>query len=458
MNARMVDEVHAPPLDPWHEIDLKDGHFKNTSAEDLKAAFKKFEDESGGAHLSVFFHGGLVGYNAGLEAATKLLKVYDAGGTYPFFFIWRSGLWQALADLIRKYEKDPAFVKAANGAFDLVAAKMAVALADPGLTRRIARGRGKGGVRTLKQLAALSEPYDRAWEKRDNVQLSCTSSELKRFEDFLVKPGKGRRSEGATFRAANIRGARDPLYRIIHRLNTHHDHGLYTTIVEETLIAIGVDVLARGIWDEMKSYIDDSFKNEATAGGTVFLSQLATAWRKNSNLRVTLLAHSAGSIYVQRFIEELDARFPDSPDWKVEVLYMAPAVSMARMFAGLGAFRRRVRAFRMFTLNGKAEHKYFEVPVIYKGSLLYIVSGLCEGDPNADKPILGMQRYWSGKPPYHGADLAAVIRAADPTRIAWCPTDMKKPGWQCGATQHGGFPLDGEMEDSARYVLEHGFA
>jgi hypothetical protein len=61
----------------------------------------------------------------------------------------------------------------------------------------------------------------------------------------------------------------------------------------------------------------------------------------------------------------------------------------------------------MFALTDKAERKYFEVPVIYKGSLLYIVSGLCEQDPDADKPLLGMQRYWLGKVPYKRADILA---------------------------------------------------
>ena len=458
MNATTLGDLQSGILDRWHDIDLKDGHFDNTSARDLVAAFKKFEKEGGGRkHLCVFFHGGLVDYNSGLDAATQLLPVYSAGGTYPLFFIWRSGLWQALADLVRRYEEDPAFVKAANGAFDAVSAKIDAALADPALTRRLrARAKARRG-RTLKELSVLAEPYDSAWQKRTDVQLDCATLELERFADFLLKTGRGRRGEGATFRPASIRGDANPLSRIIRRLNTHHDHGLYTTIVEECLIALEIDVAAHAVWDEMKTYIDDSFKRDANAGGTTFLEQLAAAWGKNPNLRVTLIGHSAGAIYVQRFIEELDARFSNSPEWKVEVLYMAPAVSMARMFAGLSAFRRRVGAFRMFTLTDKAERKYFEVPVIYKGSLLYVVSGLCEEDPNADKPLLGMQRYWSGKAPYKGADILAVTRLADPTRVAWCPTDDAAPNWQCEATRHGGFPLDQEMEDSSTYLLENGF-
>ena len=68
-----------------------------------------------------------------------------------------------------------------------------------------------------------------------------------------------------------------------------------------------------------------------------------------------------------------------------------------------------------------------------------------------------MQRYWSGKVPYKRADILAVTRLADPARVAWCPTDDAAPSWQCGATRHGGFPLDREMEDSSKYLLENGF-
>jgi hypothetical protein len=398
---------------------------------------------------------GLVDYDSGLDAATKLLRVYSAGSTYPFFFIWRSGLWQALADLLLPHLNRPTFVKAANRAFDLVASKIEGVLADPALTRRVRTLRTRsGGTRTLKELAALGEIYDRAWQKRTDVQLSCSSLELDRFADFLVKPGK--RGQGTAFRGANVRGPRNPLFRIIWRLNTHHNHGVYTTIIEELLIALQVGVAAKAVWDEMKRYIDDSFKSEADAGGSAFLDQLALARGKNPNLRLTLIGHSAGSIYVQRFIEELDARFAESPGWKVEVLYMAPAISMARMYSGLEAFRPRVGAFRMFTLTEKAERGYFEVPG-YRGSLLNIVSGLCEADPASDKPLLGMQRYWSGTPPYKGADILAVTHLADPKRVAWCPTDIGASGWQCGATQHGGFPLDPKMEDSSSYLLENGF-
>jgi len=38
---------------------------------------------------------------------------------------------------------------------------------------------------------------------------------------------------------------------------------------------------------------------------------LLSAWATNPNLRVTLIGHSAGAIYVQRFLEALDARAPN---------------------------------------------------------------------------------------------------------------------------------------------------
>jgi hypothetical protein len=313
-------------------------------------------------------------------------------------------------------------------------------------------------VLTLRELAAYAEPYDRAWEKRTDVQLDCTRLELDQFTDRLVYLARGRRRGGVKFERENFGGDDNPFSRIIRRLNTHHDHGLYTTTIEELLISLCVGKAASSIWDEMKTYIDDAFAAKHDAGGTAFLDKLAEAWRKNPNLRVTLIGHSAGSIYVQRLIEELDRRFPDSPDWKLEVLYMAPAISFARMYAGLESFRRRVRAFRVFALTKTAERKYWEVRFIYKGSLLYIVSGLCEADPDSDKPILGMQRYWSCEPPYLGVDILTITDYIGSARAVWSPTTKNaNPGYQCSATVHGGFPLDSKMRGSARYILVNGF-
>jgi hypothetical protein len=208
----------------------------------------------------------------------------------------------------------------------------------------------------------------------------------------------------------------------------------------------------------MKQFIDDSFSNDAAAGGSAFLNHLCEAWAENSKLRVTLIGHSAGAIYVQRFIEALDARLAASSTLQVEVIMLAAAITFERMNAGLSILHRRVSALRVFGLDNKTEGSYWEVPLVYNKSLLYLVSSLCEADPNADKPLVGMQRYWKGAAPYTDAEIRAVTGFIQTTRTVWSPTEPgEKPGYQSQAKRHGDFPYDNETDSSVCFALQNGF-
>jgi hypothetical protein len=205
----------------------------------------------------------------------------------------------------------------------------------------------------------------------------------------------------------------------------------------------------------MKADIDLAFAPAPRAGGTVFLEKLKKAWTELPNLRVTLIGHSAGAIYVQRFIEALDASF--GPQQAVEVITLAAAISFERMVQGLSALQRRLSAVRVFGLSDRREGGYWEVPFIYNKSLLYIVSSLCEGDPEADKPLLGMRRYWSGLKPYNQHDIKVITKFIESRRV-WSPTSKTaKPGYRSNATRHGTFPEDDETNESVCYALKKGF-
>jgi len=95
-----------------------------------------------------------------------------------------------------------------------------------------------------------------------------------------------------------------------------------------------------------------------------------------------LIGHSAGTIYVQRMLEALDARLPVGSAAQLDIILLASAISLARMNAGLSVLRKRARGLRVFALYDETESSYFEVWPIYDKSLLYIVSSLCEEDSN----------------------------------------------------------------------------
>ena len=144
-----------------------------------------------------------------------------------------------------------------------------------------------------------------------------------------------------------------------------HGHGLYTTVIEEIYIAIGIDRFCRRLWEQMKTDIDLAFDADPRAGGTVFLEKLKKAWTELPNLRVTLIGHSAGAIYVQRFIEALDQSFGSRSQQTVEVITLAAAMSFERMVQGLAPLQRRLSAVRVFGLSDRREGGYWEVPFIY---------------------------------------------------------------------------------------------
>ena len=446
----------APP-DKLHRIDLHKGKFDGTTLQDLRDAFAEIERENH-PDLCVFFHGGLVTPKAGMESAGKLMPGYQAAESYPFFFIWHSGLLDAIEGILHPHAESRAFLLAANRAVSLTASKIAAAL-DQDRTLRVAIGRSDSKkVRSFKELAEFAEKFDRAWANAPPVQLGSSLSELDQFTQYLLSLERRVPTRRREFRAKSLVGSLNPFGRIIHRFNTGHDHGLYTTVIEELLIAAGVRKFASRIWREMKNFIDESFTASADAGGTAFIEELCQLMQRKPELRVTLIGHSAGSIYIQCFLEALDRRLPQNSTAHVEVVFAAAAVTFERVYQGLSSWGRRVSQLRFFGLSDQREGGYPEVPPIYDKSLLYIVSSLCEYDPNTDKPIVGMQRYWSGKRPYRDGEILALTDVVGARRV-WAPSKANAPpGWRSNAMCHGGFPEEDQTNRSFCYILEHGFS
>jgi hypothetical protein len=445
-------------LDPNHDIDLSGGKFCQTNATELSQAFAKFVD-SGSTHLCVFFHGGLVSRAQGLKSAASLIKGYTEAGAYPFFFIWNSDLLTVIKEKLKHYEDDAAYVDAANLSAKTVARKVAETLGPKLAGAGIPRGFQILGPRLdLRTLAKAVKPYDRAWSRSVGLQLSVTQPELDAFEDALQRIDRVRGRRQGMFAIGRIRGARNPLGRVIQRLNSGHGHGIFTTVIEELYIAIGVaDDFAKPLWDEMKLDIDQAFTDDDLAGGSAFLEELRRAWDQIPNLRVTVIGHSAGSIYVQRFIEALDAATWSQSKHTVEVITLAAAVSFERMVTGLLALQRRVAVIRVFGMNNFREGNYWEVPFIYNKSLLYIVCSLCEADPEADRPLLGMQRYWSGSRPYDQPFIKAITEFIGARQAVWSPTSAAAaPGYRSNAARHGGFPEEDLTNKSVCYALRNG--
>lgn len=92
-------------------VDLQDGKFSttaelNTTPADVDAIFAThlpaFIQARGGGPVTVLFwaHGGLVSEGSALATANQHVQWWLANGIYPIFFIWHTGLWSTVGDLI----------------------------------------------------------------------------------------------------------------------------------------------------------------------------------------------------------------------------------------------------------------------------------------------------------------------------------------------------------------------
>jgi hypothetical protein len=259
----------------------------------------------------------------------------------------------------------------------------------------------------------------------------------------------GGRVAGITFVTLAIRGAA-ALRRVVQRFGRGRDHGVYTTVVEELLRELYVDDIGAGIWSLMKEDTQDAFGGDAaTHGGTALLEQLGAWWRPGR--RVTLVGHSTGAIYIGNFLAAAD-RVLD-PAVKFDVVFLAPACTFAFLAEKLPLFRKRVGRLRLLALTDEVERGYWEVPGLYRGSLLYMVSGLFE-HPVVDMPLVGMQRYFSEASPYEDPQIAEVM-AYLKGNIIWSPSAATL-GWRSSALKHGAFDDDTDVLESLSVFVAGG--
>jgi hypothetical protein len=247
------------------------------------------------------------------------------------------------------------------------------------------------------------------------------------------------------------------VWEVIRRVRAGRDHGKYVTFVEEVLRALYIGNVGRGVWwDPMKADTADAFKAGDEHGGTVFLNALHDQLGTQTPPRITLVAHSAGAIYVGNFLRTAAQRVPDL---KFDLVFEAPAATHDFVAKVLEEHASRIAHFRMFGMNDDREHQDHLVPVLYPASLLYFVSGLLEDE--ADQPILGMQRFDDERhfPAHDFPNVGACRRfvAAITNGEVWAPKEGT-PGSESNGQHHGDFDdKDDETKASVAYIVANGF-
>lgn len=385
-----------PALTTASYLSIRDG---TAIAPDYDLIFKTlgiYRDSAppSGTCLVLFFHGGLVSVESGLQTARVLYPQFVEAGAAPLFFLWHSGV----SDAWRPFARD--------------------------------------------------------------ADTDCAEQLPRNSDHSLLRRHVDRRHD------------------VAERLRTLTDHGSPETDFEELIRQYNLLASATA-WGNMKQSICDGFTmTPGDPAAAHYVRLLIGAINADARpLRIILVAHSAGSIYVSRFLEHYHAAIRNATGSRAaaqsfDVVLWAPAVSFGRFNTTLqndGPLIRNLRIFGLADTWELADELLVptKIPIIahiYRHSLLYIVSGAFE--KTSEMPLLGMQRYWE-RSQYANAtrfpQIAAVKQQVDTnfggtaSRI-WSKTPPNAPdGFRTSAEHHGDFPGDADTVGSLEYIIRNGF-
>lgn len=377
-------------LDISHYLDLADGRFNQTNSQNLAALFESLEAANTKDHLVVYFHGGLVSRAAGEESAEHLLPFCK--GTYPVFFLWRSDLWSTLTCNLVEIANEPIFRRLVKRLVQLALGTLAhhVGARGAGLLQLESEEDLPDDLIGLAEFAAVRGPQGSLRGvsltdmQRDQAETELETDEVIKRESQAIAAGvvsphaakdvraraaaagitprptlmsaaivdeiaQEEKKAGARVGVAAIlavaKHAAEALVRVIRRFSGGHDHGLYTTAVEEVLRELYLDSVGGTIWAMMKKETSNAFRDDPHIfAGTAFLQHLKKWWRPGR--RMTLIGHSTGAIYIGNFLEAADNVLDEAA--RFDVLFLAPACSFEFMATKLPVFTKRVSNIRSF--------------------------------------------------------------------------------------------------------------
>ena len=397
-----------------HYLNLKDGVFDTTTKANLDHLFATLV-ASDSERLVVHFHGGLVDTASGKANAEHLMEYYQDLNAYQVFFLWESGLLDVLTQELSTIFEEPLFQQ----------------------------------LLPLITGLAANLPHDRGLQEDEKAQLRGTLR-----ASSILQAGTQ-----AVASRPNIEEIIEVLQRVTNRFAAQRDHGLYATTVEEVLRQFYLDRVGKDVWDRMKQATSSAFGNDVNRyGGTAFLKGLADYWASDHHPHITLVGHSAGAIYICHFLQKVLELLPDKVTF--DLVFLAPACTFELFSETLVACQKRIAGIRIFGMRDaleQADPLVPSVPLVYPYSLLYFVSGVLEDEP--DTPLLGMQRYHSGKAPYDTIPAVSnslhCLNGLGTQSTVWSVVNTGD-GLASSATTHGGFYNDVPTLESLRYIISKG--
>jgi hypothetical protein len=471
--------------------------------------------------LVIHFHGGLNARQYALDnIVVSLTPTYAEAGGYPLFFVWESGFAETILNNKAQLLRDPAFRELVKKVSEWVLGKTAIGgvfgfrgadgvpiedtdqfrkeydkwfAGDEEQTRPpgehssdlIAQGvKTRAGRLDEDQLAqeieqsldgdpafkrALNEAYNASVPPADIVTKGVGSrkpAEVMLLSESALNEMFPAENDATTRGVFTWLGVAKFVAKLViavaGRYKDNTDHGLHCTVVEEVLRSAYGDLIGSAIWNQMKEDTLDSFADVSASCGLAVVKQLKALEVAGTRFRkLTLVGHSTGAIYICNFLDAAEKLGLETP---IQVVFLAPAVTCARFAEAIDAHQAsRLKDFRMFAMRDALESQDQMLAPLYTRSLLYLVSGLLEGQVDKDNqwaavtgmPLVGMERFYNNST-YAQAPAVVTVKSfleAVPGRTVWSSVSGAGDGYNSSAAKHGDFDNDRSTLDSVQFFI-----
>lgn len=489
-----------------HIIHMKGGRLANDTP--LQIVKQIVNDAVNTENIVVHFHGGLVNEASARAMAQRLTPVYQQAGAYPIFPVWESGLFETISNNLGQLAKEKLFQLVLKRVRSIARRKFSqedggrnagtlpvidVTVEDKGLINALNTNdislmpNEQSPTSDLNPISAtekLALEIELQQDVELQIVLNAVSAGLRNSEDIandeaarsvapvvaststlmdpvaiehlIDRPDPSARGVLSTLKF--VKAIIIVAARVIARYVDKRDHGFHATIVEEILREFYLANIGGAIWSQMKNDTKDSFGDDPSQfGGTALLSELANKIKAGANLKITLVGHSTGAVYISHLLEAAESLIPAG--FKFDIVLLAPASTFDLTVNTFIPHQSLIGGFRMFTMTDQNEKADCLVPVLYPHSLLYFVSGVVE--PDADTPVIGMQRFYDSAH-YDGAKFHKVEEFRQmitniTNGIVWSVATGGGVGLETKALKHGDFDNDSATLSSVQQIIQNGF-
>lgn len=443
---------------------------------------------NGKKKLLLYFHGGLISEAMGMENAQRFCEQYSVDqDTHVISIVWETGFLEVLPEALKRVLRDSLLGKLIDKVGYYFKNKVDTPLEEGFIADHI--------VDPVYHYAKFFERFDTIAplsvildtdisgfvsntisEEQIEAEMKVMMEDEELSDDELVKLGIEPTAENLLPNPKLLWFAARVATRCFRRFFNKRDHGIWPTIVEESVREIKLDWAGSQIWGMMKMQAETMWlPNNGQSGsnqyaGSYILEKIVEKFGDNG-LQIDMVGHSAGSIAICECIKAINL----STTLKYKnlkfnsIVFLAPAASCSLFNESIIAFPNSWKRFRMFTMKDEFEIQDTLVPLLYPRSLLYLISGILEGDESgvlkendlgyADSYIVGLHRHIRMRPPYDNNLLREIYNFLDPDNPNSETIVLSKSqggsGKNADATTHKGFTFYNEIAKSVNYFLHN---